>query len=111
MAAYLGTKERHMNRSRPRQTRWLCITMLACAPLAGADDLDTYRQRIDRVAHELVANIRPTLDAHAQRILDDISFETPLSWETNADAHKTFSNHRVVEYNAGFLAVTDWLSL
>jgi predicted Zn-dependent protease with MMP-like domain len=79
--------------------------------VAGTEELEFYSQRIDKVAKELVASIRPTLDARAQKIVDDISFETPLSWETNAAARRAFGNRRVVEFNAGFLAVTDWLAL
>jgi hypothetical protein len=78
---------------------------------AWAEDLAFYSTRIDNVARELVENIRPDLDAHARKIVDDIEFEAPATWETNADARRGFGNRRVVEFNAGFLAVTDWLSM
>jgi hypothetical protein len=78
---------------------------------ALAEDLAFYSTRIDNVARELVTNIRPQLDAHARKIVDDIEFEAPATWETNADARRGFGNRRVVEFNAGFLAVTDWLSM
>jgi predicted Zn-dependent protease with MMP-like domain len=89
----------------------LLIGMLAVYPcLASADDLDFYSARILSVSRELSITIRPTLDAHAQDVLDDIVFEAPTSWVTNADARRVFPGRRVVEFNAGFLAVTDWLS-
>ena len=90
----------------------LIVALLASGPPSFADDsLEYYRERIDIVTHELVQAIRPTLDERAQKILDDINFEVPLSWETNAEARRAFANRRIVEFNAGFLAVTDWLSL
>jgi len=76
-----------------------------------ADDLDFYSARILQVAHELTATIRPTLNEHARGVLDDIVFEAPATWETNAEARRAFGNRRIVEFNAGFLAVTDWLAL
>jgi Peptidase family M48 len=90
----------------------LLVALLASGPgIASAEDLDYYSARIQTVTHSLVAAIRPTLAEPAQKILDDINFEAPLTWETSADARRTFGNRRVVEFNAGFLAVTDWLSL
>ena len=89
----------------------LIVALLASGPSLADDSLEYYRERIDVVSHELVQAIRPTLDERAQKILDDINFEVPLSWETNAEARRAFANRRIVEFNAGFLAVTDWLSL
>ena len=90
----------------------IILAVLAYLPLAAsAEDLDFYSARILRVAQELKHAIRPTLDAHAQAVLDDIVFEAPATWETNASAHRAFGNRRIVEFNAGFLAVTDWLSM
>jgi hypothetical protein len=90
----------------------IILAVLAYVPLAAsAEDLDFYSARILRVAQELKRAIRPTLDAHAQAVLDDIVFEAPATWETNASAHRAFGNRRIVEFNAGFLAVTDWLSM
>jgi hypothetical protein len=89
----------------------LIVALLASGPSLADDTLEYYRERIDIVSHELVQAIRPTLDERAQKILDDINFEVPLSWETNAEARRAFANRRIVEFNAGFLAVTDWLSL
>ena len=81
------------------------------ASAASAEDLAYYSKRIDDVALVVGANIRPTLDEHARKIVDDIDFESPATWETNADARRAFGNRRVVEFNAGFLAVTDWLAM
>jgi predicted Zn-dependent protease with MMP-like domain len=78
--------------------------------LADGQDLAAYSARIQHVAHQLVENIRPVLDPHAQQVLDDIVFEAPHTWITNAGAHRGFGSRRIVEFNAGFLAVTDWLS-
>ncbi len=90
----------------------IILALLANVPLtAAAEDLDFYSARILRVAQELKIAIRPTLDPHAQAVLDDIVFEAPANWETNASARRAFGNRRIVEFNAGFLAVTDWLSL
>ena len=90
----------------------LIIALLASIPLtAVAEDLDFYSARILRVAQDLKNAIRPTLNAHAQGVLDDIVFEAPATWDTNASARRAFGNRRIVEFNAGFLAVTDWLSL
>jgi hypothetical protein len=89
----------------------IILAILANIPLPSfADDLDFYSARILSVAHELTAAIRPTLNPHAQGVLDDIAFQAPASWETNAAARRTFGNRRIVEFNAGFLAVTDWLA-
>jgi hypothetical protein len=95
---------------------WTARCLLVAVAASGAsgafaEDLAFYSARIDTVAHELVSNIRPGLDEHARRIVDDIEFESPATWETNADARRAFGNRRVVEFNAGFLAVTDWLSM
>lgn len=89
----------------------LFVALLASGTSFAEDSLEYYRERIDVVSHELIQAIRPTLDDGAREILDDINFQVPLSWETNADARRAFGNRRIVEFNAGFLAVTDWLSL
>ena len=90
----------------------LILALLVSAPAFSADaGLEFYSQRISRVTQKLVDAIRPTLDPRAQQILDDIEFLAPLSWETNADARRVFASRRIVEFNAGFLAVTDWLAL
>lgn len=88
------------------------IALFASGPvIANDDDLAFYSERIDDVAHQLVDDIRPTLAPRAQQILDEIEFQAPQSWSTNADAHRAFGGRRIVEFNAGFLAVTDWLAL
>jgi hypothetical protein len=88
------------------------VAFVASGSVFAADtELAGYAQRIEMVAHELVADIRPTLMPHAQQVLDEIEFQAPLAWTTNADAHRTFGGRRIVEFNAGFLAVTDWLAL
>jgi len=90
----------------------LIVAMFASCPVvADSEELEFYGSRIDRMARELVATIRPTLDPRAQKIVDEISFEAPDSWDTNAEARRSFPNRRVVEFNAGFLAVTDWLAM
>ena len=89
----------------------LLVTLLASGPGFADDSLEFYRDRIDTVSQSLIQAIRPTLDERTQKILDDIDFQVPLSWETNAEARRAFANRRIVEFNAGFLAVTDWLSL
>jgi hypothetical protein len=97
---------------RPQFAGSLMIALIASGPVfAGEVDLAQYAQRIDTMAHELVADIRPTLAPHAQQVLDEIEFQAPLDWTTNADAHRAFGGRRIVEFNAGFLAVTDWLAL
>jgi hypothetical protein len=89
----------------------LFIALFASGPAVASDvDLSVYSERIDDVARQLVADVRPTLAPHAQLILDDIEFEAPQSWSTNAEAHRAFGGRRIVEFNAGFLAVTDWLA-
>jgi hypothetical protein len=89
----------------------LLVAWFASGPVfADEVDLAWYGQRIDAVAQELVADIRPGLNPRAQLILDEIEFRAPLDWITNADAHKAFGGRRIVEFNAGFLAVTDWLA-
>ena len=101
-----------MNMLQGWTARGLLVALAASgASTAFAEDLGFYSQRIDSVAREVVANIRPDLDEHARKIVDDIEFESPATWETNADARRGFGNRRVVEFNAGFLAVTDWLAL
>lgn len=84
---------------------------LASGHAVAADDLAFYSDRIQEVAHVLIADIRPTLDPRSQQILDDIEIQSPHAWETNAEARRGFGNHRIIEFNAGLLAVTDWLSL
>lgn len=97
---------------RPRIAASCIIALLASWPaFSETDPLEYYSQRIDSMTPKLVAAIRPTLSARDQQILDDIEFQAPLSWETNAVARRAFGNKRVVEFNAGLLAVTDWLSL
>ena len=96
---------------RHRTAGTLLVTLLASGPAFADDSLLYYRERIDSVSRELVQAIRPTLDERSRKILDDIVFEVPLTWATNADARRAFGNRRVVEFNAGFLAVTDWVSL
>jgi hypothetical protein len=89
----------------------LVIASFASGAVVASDlDLTVYSERIEDVAHQLVSDIRPTLAPHAQLILDEIEFEAPQSWSTNADAHRAFGGRRIVEFNAGFLAVTDWLA-
>jgi hypothetical protein len=99
-----------MSKRQGLRARWLLVAFVASASTAGAQDLAYYSTRIDNVAHELVKTIRPTLPEHAQQVLDEISFQSPATWETNAEARRLFGNRRVVEFNAGFLAVTDWMS-
>ena len=89
----------------------LIATLASGRVVADGQDLAAYSARINEVARELVENIRPVLDPHAQEVLDDIVFEAPQTWVTNADAHRGFGSRRIVVFNAGFLAVTDWLSL
>jgi hypothetical protein len=106
-----------MNKLRLRMVCWLLGTLSVSGLAVGADGaadtagLAFYGTRIISVAHEVVATIRPTLDERGRAIVDEIEFESPLTWETNADARRAFGNRRVVEFNAGFLAVTDWLAL
>ena len=89
----------------------LVASLAAGSNIACSEDLKYYSARIDSVAHDLVKAIRPFLPVRAQNIVDHIEFKSPRTWETNADARVAFGNRRVVEFNAGFLAVTDWLSL
>jgi predicted Zn-dependent protease with MMP-like domain len=97
---------------RHRIAAFLLIAFLASGrAVAEGQDLAAYSARIEEVAQELVQNIRPVLDPHAQQVLDDIVFEAPQTWVTNAVAHRGFGSRRIIEFNAGFLAVTDWLSL
>lgn len=98
------------------RSRLFAILLLALAAhgVARADpripELAAYSQRIDAAAHALVADIRPRLDAHSAEIVGAISIEAPASWETNAVAERGLYGRRVV-FNAGLLAVTDWLTL
>ena len=89
----------------------ILVAGVASGPVVANDDLAFYSDRIQEVAHVLVADIRPTLDPHAQQIVADIEILSPRVWETNAEARRGFGSHRVIEFNAGLLAVTDWLSL
>ncbi|HLA73233.1 MAG TPA: hypothetical protein VK624_17120 [Steroidobacteraceae bacterium] len=89
----------------------LAASLAAGSTVAFSEDLAYYSERIDSVAHDLVKTVRPTLPERAQKVLDDIEFRSPRTWETNADARIAFGNRRLVEFNAGFLAVTDWLTL
>jgi hypothetical protein len=90
----------------------IILAVLANLPHRSfADDLDFYSARILQVANELKTTVRPTLNPHAQGVLDEIVFEAPATWETNAEARRAFGNRRIVAFNAGFLAVTDWLAL
>lgn len=98
--------------TRPRSAWALLIALLVSWPLvSSAEELKYYSERIDAVAHDVMQAIAPTLDPRAQEIVEEIEFTAPLSWETNAEARRAFGNRRVVEFNAGLLAVTDWLSL
>lgn len=87
------------------------VAGLASGPAIAGDDLAFYSDRILEVAHALVTDIRPTLDPRSQQVVDDIEIQAPRVWETNAEARRGFGTHRVIEFNAGLLAVTDWLSL
>jgi hypothetical protein len=96
----------------PRLAAPLILALLASGPaFSDTEPLEYYSHRIDRLTHNVVAAIRPTLSPRDQQILDDIEFRAPLSWETNARTRRAFGNKRIVEFNAGLLAVTDWLSL
>ena len=89
-----------------------CLALLLGATAARAQDseLDPYRDRIQSIAHELMADLRPALDVAGREIIDSVSVEAPLSWVTNASAQRSLHRRRVVEFNAGLLAVTDWLA-
>jgi hypothetical protein len=90
----------------------LIIALLVSCPLVcRAEGLEYYSERIDAVARDLLETIGPTLDPRAQKIVEEIDFTTLHSWETNAEARRAFGNRRVVEFNAGLLAVSDWLAL
>ncbi len=78
---------------------------------AQVPQLAPYSARIDAAALALVAGIRPSLDPRSAHILDTISFEAPTAWDTNALAHRGLHERRVVVFNSGLLAVTDWLTL
>ena len=97
---------------RPRIAASLILAFLASGPaFSETAPLEYYAQRIDSVTRELVAAVRPTLAPRDQQIIEGIEFQAPLSWKTNAVARRAFGNKRVVEFNAGLLAVTDWLAL
>ncbi len=90
----------------------LIFAVLASWPLASpAEELAFYSKRIDEVTQTLVEVLRPKLSERNQEILDEIEFQAPLSWDTNAEARRAFGNRRIVEFNSGLLAVTDWLAL
>jgi hypothetical protein len=90
----------------------LIFALLVSWPLASqAEELAYYSKRIDEVTQTLVEALRPKLNARGQEIIDDIEFHAPLSWDTNAEARRAFGNRRIVEFNSGLLAVTDWLAL
>lgn len=90
-----------------------CLALLlASAPAVYADpELDPYIARIQTVSQHLFDDIRPTLDDSAREVLDKISVESPNSWITNAAAIRGTHHRRIVEFNAGLLAITDWLAL
>lgn len=98
---------------------WRCnvgilgIALVAWSGMCSAQspDLELYRARMAATARTIMANTRPTLDAHAVRIFDTIVVEARSSWETNALARKGLGKRRVVVLNAGVLVYTDWLSL
>jgi hypothetical protein len=65
----------------------MLLALISGWPMASsAQGLDYYSQRIEAVGRKLVVAIRPTLEPRAQKILDDIDFEAPQSWDTNAEA-------------------------
>jgi len=103
-------KVQYQDVSRQQIAASLIVAFASGGVFAGEVDLADYGRRIDTMAHELVADIRPTLTPRAQLVLDEIEFQAPLDWTTNADAHRAFGGRRIVEFNAGFLAVTDWLA-
>lgn len=78
---------------------------------AQGTELVPYSDRILEVARGIIADIRPALDPRSREIVDSIVIEAPSSWITNASAEKTAHLRRVVEFNAGLLAVTDGLAL
>lgn len=81
-------------------------------PLASqAEGLQFYSDRIEAVTGRLVIALEPTLEPRAQEVLGEIEFEAPLSWETNAEAKRGLGSRRIVRFNAGLLAVSDWLAL
>ncbi len=90
-----------------------CLVLLfASAPVVYADPLlDAYSERIQAVSHVVFDDIRPALDEDAREVIDRISVESPNSWITNAAAWRGTHRRRVVEFNAGLLAITDWLAL
>jgi hypothetical protein len=78
---------------------------------AQEGQLVSYSSRIVEVSHGVLADIRPQLDDHSREIIDSVVIEAPESWITNASAERTNHVRRVVEFNAGLLAATDWLAL
>jgi hypothetical protein len=104
-------KVQYRHVSRPPFAGALLVALFASGPVVAGTDLGYYSERIDKVARELVADIRPALAPRAQLILADVEFQSPQDWSTNAEAHRSFGGRRIVEFNAGFLAVTDWLAL
>ena len=85
--------------------------LLSCPWVCQAEDLQFYSDRIRAVTEELETALEPTLDTQAQEVLEEIEFEAPLSWETNAEARRVLGSRRIVKFNAGLLAVSDWLAL
>jgi hypothetical protein len=90
-----------------------CLAVLVGVGAAHAHDigLEPYSARILSVSKDLLADIRPALPPGAASILDEISVQAPNSWVTNASAERSLHLNRVVQFNAGLLAVTDWLAL
>ena len=82
----------------------LLAVLTSGTAFAQAQPLEYYSQRIQSVSRVLVETVRPTLDERARKVLDEIEFQAPLSWETNAEARRAFGHRRIVEFNAGFLA-------
>ena len=98
---------------------WRCnvgifgIALSACSGMCSAQspDLDVYRARMAATARNIMADVRPTLDARTAKIFDSIVIKTRSSWDTNALARQGFGPRRVVVINAGVLVYTEWLSL
>jgi hypothetical protein len=92
-----------------------CLALLVgvahAHPHAHDTGLELYSARILSVSKDLISDIRPALAPTAAGILDEISVRAPNSWVTNASAVRGLHLNRVVEFNAGLLAVTDWLAL
>ena len=62
----------------------LLAVLTSGTAFAQAQPLEYYSQRIQSVSRVLVETVRPTLDERARKVLDEIEFQAPLSWETNA---------------------------